>query len=1043
MEYIARPSPQMASDRENQTFKPQIKYEEFAAILEECEETPDSKSPYKVSFFNRTKSYRPDWNQFLQIVLWESIMFKDKVPHLNEIYLDETPVRLCVDVDTAKGFDGDLSALEDDILSHIENCVEMSVATDKIELEIIYNSATGHARVYTNLVILGKHRTQFHLLLQELSPPNLRAAAKFDGNPMMRSLFSYKRREQTEEEKASWVFSGDKENKVADLEKGCYIKQPGKRRDLMIQYSGFVPEGTPVLAIKQKYAAAWNVTKIRATREEKLEKILAMEQLGEDNIDLVLAEMDFDSENWKAICQALKNFGATGEQLREWSSQSTYQYDDKARAYLDSIEDPNKRSPYGWNTLISNGLTDETLEKINAEKKTAYISKSIDSLFKLGSEDVKVEEFEDAYVRPLKFCKKALAIKAKLGKGKTTAFIQHIDKHRYDSILVITPRISFADSIFERLGRESDYEFNHYRQRKGAEITANYVVCQNESLHRVSRSFELIVIDECESVLYQSTSNTTHRENMGANFSKLKGLLMGSRRILCMDAFLTNRTLDFLTGMKIPVEVQSYTREQQLRTYVDVGEKENLISHLIADLRAGKKIYFFCSSKKKITDVFRPTIQKAIPEIKIAEYHSDRKLKRVNVNEEWLKFDIVMTTATNTVGINFDLDGGARHFHKIYVYASAASHNLVRDIFQSTYRVRHLIDDQLVFYLDVRTMGFSQPYSFDPVSKEIKLREDSMRKSLGAFIENGVSYEMLPPDLRALAVWNVTEANISIMKLKAMFYRYLRECNYIAEEENMPAAEQIDLLNTPCEFAYDDIAGINPNECHKLRLKRSAQTSSLEENAQIERFFYDYVLMMKSIPVEVKRELWPLFIKYKEVFWNVCYEKAIEFGTIDLKIAGENDAKEFSIFAKGMPQRLSIIAGVMEKLGKKNSQDYDEEKIGYELINGLTEHLKAVGVNNIRSVFNIRKGRGTKFDTRDAITLANLILEKWSKSKLVQRGTQCVNGKQKKTFVLRPVEEMSCIYPSIKPRFAREDHEDEEVEPETRRKKVDFMIFDE
>lgn len=50
-------------------------------------------------------------------------------------------------------------------------------------------------------------------------------------------------------------------------------------------------------------------------------------------------------------------------------------------------------------------------------------------------------------------------------------------------------------------------------------------------------------------------------------------------------------------------------------------------------------------------------------------------------------------TSTITVGCNYDVKG---YFDRIYAFASGYCSNLVRDMFQATYRVRHINDKMMV-----------------------------------------------------------------------------------------------------------------------------------------------------------------------------------------------------------------------------------------------------------------------------------------------------------------------------------------------------------
>ena len=66
--------------------------------------------------------------------------------------------------------------------------------------------------------------------------------------------------------------------------------------------------------------------------------------------------------------------------------------------------------------------------------------------------------------------------------------------------------------------------------------SAHNLVLQVESLHRVGdRVFDLVVLDECESILTQLTSVKTHSEHLRDNHATFICLLKQAEKIICMD----------------------------------------------------------------------------------------------------------------------------------------------------------------------------------------------------------------------------------------------------------------------------------------------------------------------------------------------------------------------------------------------------------------------------------------------------------------------------------------------------------------------------
>ena len=125
-----------------------------------------------------------------------------------------------------------------------------------------------------------------------------------------------------------------------------------------------------------------------------------------------------------------------------------------------------------------------------------------------------------------------------------------------------------------------------------------------------------------------------------------------------------------------------------------------------------------CSSRAKLTDYFLPAVRQAYPDKKIIEYHSKKiTIDLATVNEQWKDVDLVCATCSITVGCNFDLKD---IFNSLHCYASACSKNLVRDIFQCLYRIRHIKDKILHYFLDTRCFGMNPSCDHSEIRKDLE-----------------------------------------------------------------------------------------------------------------------------------------------------------------------------------------------------------------------------------------------------------------------------------------------------------------------------------
>jgi hypothetical protein len=203
----------------------------------------------------------------------------------------------------------------------------------------------------------------------------------------------------------------------------------------------------------------------------------------------------------------------------------------------------------------------------------------------------------ESFINTLAFPCKALVIKAGLGRGKTYALIQHLCEHTYASVLVASPRRSFGRTMHERLASGCPHmRFERYDTIEG-DITAPYIICQSESFHRLHRrSYDLLVLDEVESFLYQLTSTTTHKRMHKRNIDSFQAIVSQSTRILLMDAFLSDRTISLLQELAVPFFFEYYDQPQSVRTCRSMDTSVSFLCSLLEDLKAGKHIFLYCTS---------------------------------------------------------------------------------------------------------------------------------------------------------------------------------------------------------------------------------------------------------------------------------------------------------------------------------------------------------------------------------------------------------------------------------------------------------------
>jgi len=599
---------------------------------------------------------------------------------------------------------------------------------------------------------------------------------------------------------------------------------------------------------------------------------------------------------------------------------------------------------------------------------------------------------------------KIVVIKAGLGKGKTTATVNHINGTKYDCIIILTPRRSYAKTTLERVNNEielpNDEKFVLYSELKGSINNKNLII-QVESLWRFIHPFEdkntLVILDEVESLLYQMTSHKTHGFNHIQNLEMFENLINKSSKVLCMDAFISNKTLNLLKNISSKFSYYNYTKELQKRKAIQYSQKNILKNKLIRELEQNKKVYFFCSSRAKLTDYFLPAVTSKFPKKKIIEYHSKKNsIDFQKINEEWSKADLVVVTCSVTVGCNFDIPN---IFNSIFVYASACSQNLVRDIFQSCYRVRHIIDKKMYFCLDTRHNGLNLPTNrleiIETINNKVKFHKIHYEKFLKMEFTNNT-----PKWVKDLLINNIFESNMSIMNLKELFYKYLQLCNYELEEET----EELDDLDIQDEdsnlvfedYQYEDIPEITFSQRQALLIKKKNLPSSDLEEFTLNKNFFQATLIVSGrsrLKIEDQISIWNVYCNYgKKKFRNLQYEKGLNSGT--LRIC-DIISSSFPEIAENLSRKLEDIIDITQKLGLKNSQDFKiiERKVIVDNLGWLEQNSKRFHTN-----FGLRNQSKNKkqFTLKNGSELLGKIFNSWGYSKIKKKGQKrsMINGKR-------------------------------------------------
>ena len=178
-----------------------------------------------------------------------------------------------------------------------------------------------------------------------------------------------------------------------------------------------------------------------------------------------------------------------------------------------------------------------------------YIAQCIRPTIDLAAAGYDLVRYTDPYVRPLLddiSRTKHLHLRAPMGSGKTTRIVELIRHTNPASVLVVTPRQLFARSMLGALLPVLPdlvvYKDVFTTHRPEGYPFYPFLICQLESLHKlVDAHYDLVILDECESILYQFGAPTVkHFDWVTDAFTSL---VCGAHHCLWSDAFLNDRSL--------------------------------------------------------------------------------------------------------------------------------------------------------------------------------------------------------------------------------------------------------------------------------------------------------------------------------------------------------------------------------------------------------------------------------------------------------------------------------------------------------------------
>jgi hypothetical protein len=552
-----------------------------------------------------------------------------------------------------------------------------------------------------------------------------------------------------------------------------------------------------------------------------------------------------------------------------------------------------------------------------------------------------------------------LAVSSMLGTGKTRRMIdlcrkpdkpcifsKKNDAPTYKRILFISVRITFSDHILSEI-ELTDYRNKPSRTKEGM-ITADRSLVSIQSLWRYEGVPDLVILDESETILANLSPNTTHGKHYLDNIAAFERIVRGAGRVVALDAFLTDRTLDLLRILRPAVRVLVNPAIPFNRTAKVFCEVSPYLTECDKRIRAGKKAYMFWGAKEK-GKAFHG-MMKCNNRMYYAD--SDPEIKKrdlSDVNTHWAGLQVVGATSSISVGVNYT---GQPSFDQVFAYVTAWAGGSGRDTMQSIFRVRTLLDDQMVFFIDPKPNTFVKgEMGLAEQTKEYGQTTDRHREFLKQIGESVTDYSTLPQWLRSVIIWNRNERIVNAKHLRAVCFAYMKRCG-IAVTLDGRSDGTVVIEKTQCRH-HSEIDDIEYEQVESYERNRSVLTE--EQKLELEKHY-----LMRKI-VECKQGIWEQWLKNRSVInnawalFNLTPKQIIHSGEMCVDLISRDAQKLAVVLSVGIDfntewsrpldelPELNLSAFGTRKQGKKEGKevDYREFARGCETFCGLNLEIVA------------------------------------------------------------------------------------------------------
>ena len=362
-------------------------------------------------------------------------------------------------------------------------------------------------------------------------------------------------------------------------------------------------------------------------------------------------------------------------------------------------------------------------------------------------------------------------VNAKYGSGKSFYIVMQLLKKTNYKILMLTDNNALnSENVlkYKEFGAKSHQDLQDKLITLQEFNEARVAICSPESINRLYNDYDIIILDEYETLTNHYSSETMNKEKSSDydKFIKIKQKLLNSKSIFCLDADLSLERMSIIENM-IDCKAKLFYCENNNFKDTDHNiyySRTEFIAKIYDDLNDNTRLSI-CSNGKKELILYKKLITEKFTK-RMMILTSDVYVKLNNCSVELLLKTDVLKKLEQTI-IDYDIEvllysstiktGVSINkplFNKLYAIGYNLNVCNSREFIQMLYRNRKLIDDTI----NIHFKSFYNKYS-NGTNK--KLLEFNLKALLQQKYKNNFNIDNLDNDYFNLRLLNDMENEYS------------------------------------------------------------------------------------------------------------------------------------------------------------------------------------------------------------------------------------------------------------------------------------------